>query len=47
VLLPALQTKDVIVIFSGRGQYALWDRSLHLTNDAAAPGGLRRLLQAL
>ncbi len=38
--LPAAKTMDVIVNIDSVGTYALYDRSLHLTNRAALGGGM-------
>ncbi len=43
--LPALKTRDVILTPDAAGVYAVYDRTLKLTNDTASPGGFLTYLR--
>ena len=43
--LPALKTIDVLLTPKKEGNFAIYDRTLHLTNGAVGPGGMLAFLQ--
>jgi len=45
LILPALKTKDAIIVPTATGTYPLYDRRLRLTNAGASPGGMLTFLE--
>jgi FtsP/CotA-like multicopper oxidase with cupredoxin domain len=45
LILPALKTKDAIIVPAAAGTYPVYDRRLRLTNVGASPGGMLTFLE--
>ncbi|MHC4616860.1 MAG: hypothetical protein ACYTEQ_03810 [Planctomycetota bacterium] len=45
LILPALKTKDAVIVPAAAGAYPVYDRRLRLTNAGASPGGMLTFLE--